>query len=244
MIDLVMCFAVTVSGSIAAPDDPPAPPVNLVGSASSLCLLLDNPKVRDELALEKEQLRSCMLLTEKTRARVIASYREMRRPAPSPRSEARSKAGSEAKSKSSASARDARALEASLAKETVDAIETILDGPQLARFKQIALQAGTVATFLDPSVKAALKLDDRQVTALVEIQNEARRTIQSAMKAGKVDREEIARKALALRQEGRTRALNLLSADQKATWERLIGEPFFTGEESPQDVGPKKEIEG
>ncbi len=218
---LAMILAIVLPLALPELDEPPR--VDLVGTSSSFSMLLEDTRVHKELGLTPDRARSCMLVAERTRNHLAAAYREARR------------GGS-----SSEAPRAPREIEAAHSREMIEEINAALTPEQLARFKQIALQSGTVATFLDPSVTRALKLDDQQKADLLAIQNEARRTIQADVRSGKLGREEIARKALQLRQEGRGKALALMSPEQKATWEALIGKPFFQDAGAPQDLNAKQ----
>ena len=209
---------------ISGPDEAPIARVNLVGTAASLCVLFDSPNVHKELGLSPEQAKSCAELAKTTRKRLAATYQAVNR------------TGSSA----DAQTRDVKDIEATFSKETSQALAKILTTAQLERLKQISLQSGTVATFLEPSVKEALTLNDAQVTAFNAIQNEARRTIQGDVRAGKIDRNAIRDKALVLRQEGRAQAIAMLSKEQKTAWDALIGKPFFLGDESPKDIELQK----
>ena len=140
----MMTLATVLELALPGPDAPPSQ-VNLVGSAPSLSMLLDDPRAQKELGLSPDQTRSCMLLAERSRNRLAAAYRSIKRP----------------DSSSEAPDREPREIEASYSMEMIELITKTLKPEQLARFKQIALQSGTIATFLELSSKALALLSPK-----------------------------------------------------------------------------------
>ena len=206
-IPLLATLALGLSGG----DSPP--PVEPVGSAGTLGLLIGNRLIQEELHLDEGQVRRCVALNDQTDQRMKATARAFR--------------DRESKHKD----QDAREIDRAFAKETREAIHAIFSAPQYARLVQISLQVGTVATFLDPSVSAALKLDEAQARDLQTIQDDARHTLQTELREGKLTNAGLRHRASELRKEGREKALDRLTSEQRQIWETLIGPPFLLGQD-------------
>ena len=204
----MLVLAAALSLVLQAPDLS-SPEMGLIGNTATLCMFVSDEKIHKELVLDEKQVRELAVLVATTRDRMKATSESV------------------SAETSRKARRDAPEIEKTFTKETGKAIAEVLTPKQLARLKQISLQAGTVSAFLDPSVKAALKLDEEQVRDLQAIHDEARRTIQREVRAGKLRRGEIQKRALVLREEGRAKALARLTADQKAIWDGLLGAPYF-----------------
>jgi len=111
----------------------------------------------------------------------------------------------------------------------------VLEGlrPQQAqRLKQIAWQEGGASAFSDPELLEALRLTDEQKKTIRTIQDEARRAMWVGPRPG-WPRPEDWKKAAESWKNARDQALDVLTADQKAMWTELTGEPFKGAIRSP-----------
>jgi Spy/CpxP family protein refolding chaperone len=107
------------------------------------------------------------------------------------------------------------------------ALAGILDAGQLKRLKQIALQQQGARALADPAVADALKLTDKQRGKARAIREDlARGTGNGFRRGGAGNREEARKKAEEARKAADEKLMNLLTAEQKAKWKELTGEPF------------------
>ncbi len=127
-----------------------------------------------------------------------------------------------------------------LGKEVDEAIDRILTAAQGRRLREISLQLRGGHALNDPEVAEALKLTKDQKAKLQEIQQEAMKDMQKAgLKAmGDAVRggfnpaafqqtsEQAAQKLKELWNNLGKRQMEVLTAEQKAEWQKLTGEPF------------------
>jgi len=118
------------------------------------------------------------------------------------------------------------------AESTKKAIEEILLPHQLERLKGIALQRAGVAALNDKEIQHDLKMTEEQVAKLKAINEEAAKKAQE-MFAGMRDLSpeerqarfaEMGQKMQESRKETETRLMNVLTAEQKETLEKMKGE--------------------
>lgn len=122
-------------------------------------------------------------------------------------------------------------------KETSDKLLAVLDEKQRERIDQLSLQRRGTAALLDDEVAEELKLTDKQRDRLEALRDESREAIQAAFEeADPDDRDAVRRKLDALRQKQSNRALKLLTAQQRKSFEDLQGEKF----EFPEPPGPPR----
>ncbi|HEY1379114.1 MAG TPA: hypothetical protein VGF55_20095 [Gemmataceae bacterium] len=104
----------------------------------------------------------------------------------------------------------------------------ILSSDQLKRFKQIELQSQLrtqgPAVFLSADVEKTLKLTDDQKEKLKNLAGEQRKDMQELRQGG--FNQESMQKMRTINKEYTTKAMDTLTADQKAKWKDLTGEPF------------------
>jgi len=104
----------------------------------------------------------------------------------------------------------------------------ILNDDQLKRFKQIELQSQLrtqgPAVFLSEDVQKKLKLTDDQKDKLKNLAGEHRKDMQELRQGG--FNQESMQKMRTVNKEYTTKAMDTLTADQKAAWKDLTGEPF------------------
>src|SRR5207253_4066195 len=91
--------------------------------------------------------------------------------------------------------------------------------------KQIAWQEGGASAFSDDELLEALQLTEEQKERIRATQEEARRTMLFGPRP-RGPRPEDWKKAADSWKNARDKVLAVLTAEQKATWEELIGEPF------------------
>lgn len=121
--------------------------------------------------------------------------------------------------------------------EVRTALKDTLKPEQLTRFEQIARQQMGIGAFADAAVVSALKLTDDQKTKLKDITQEIdqkrRDLFQDAQNGG--DRQAVFQKMAELSKEGTEKATALLTADQKKSWEGLLGKPFEIVRQRPNN---------
>lgn len=105
-------------------------------------------------------------------------------------------------------------------------LQGVLDKDQYARYEQISLQAMGVEAFNQEEVVTGLKLTDEQKTKLGEITSSMREETMSIFQGSQGDREGAMKKLTELRETTMKKVQELLTAEQKADWEKLIGKPF------------------
>lgn len=165
-------------------------------------LLARDPLVQAELALKPEQVKAVNELMDATDAQLWPVN-------PLPAAEGAEKAreiltGAEAK------------------------LKAILSTTQQARFRQIGLQYQGPPAVLNPDLAVEFKLTDEQrksIRSSVDKTQQALVKIDELARAGR-PRDFLDKARRAVRAELRDDVLELLDADQKAKWSRLVGKPF------------------
>jgi hypothetical protein len=112
-----------------------------------------------------------------------------------------------------------------MAKETDKLVADMLKPDQAKRLKQIQLQQQGAMAFNNPEVAKALNFTAEQKQKLKDIQDMVAKE-RAALRQGGGDRQEAAKKIADLTKKTNTEALALLTADQKAKWKEMTGEPF------------------
>jgi Spy/CpxP family protein refolding chaperone len=115
-----------------------------------------------------------------------------------------------------------------LAKASNEAIGKVLDEKQTKRFKQIQLQSQLrfqpAAAFQNPEVQSKLKLTDEQKEKIKKAGEEYGEKARELFQGG--FNEETRKKMADLRKETMDKITGVLTADQKKTWDDLLGKPF------------------
>jgi hypothetical protein len=111
--------------------------------------------------------------------------------------------------------------------ETEKAIKAILDGEQLERLKQVYWQLRGTRVWGDEEVVRAIKLTHDQRVEMATIRNEYDKSSRELTKVE--NRQEQDKKRDELKKSTNERLLAVLSADQQAKYDELMGPPF-TGE--------------
>jgi hypothetical protein len=126
------------------------------------------------------------------------------------------------------------------------ALAEVLDSDQMKRLKQIELQVKGSRAFAEPAVQTSLKMSSEQKDNIQSILADAdkdigelTKEIQKEFKSGNVQALQALRdKMTANAKETKVRCTSVLSADQKRTWQEMIGDSFKL--ESPKfDFGKK-----
>jgi Spy/CpxP family protein refolding chaperone len=118
-----------------------------------------------------------------------------------------------------------RAKMEEMRKEADKAIAEILKPEQVKRLKEIALQQRGGQALTDPEVASALKLTDEQKEKIKAIEADGRAAMRDLFQPGG-DRQEMAKKFEEFRKSQGEKFLGVLTAEQKAEFEKLKGEPF------------------
>ncbi len=114
---------------------------------------------------------------------------------------------------------------AEIAKDQDAKIAGILDDKQKARLKEIRLQARGPSALTDKELAEALKLTDDEVNKIKEIadamQKDMQEAFQSAGQGG--DRTAVREKTTKIRKDSTDKMLAVLSDEQKASYEKMLG---------------------
>jgi hypothetical protein len=107
-------------------------------------------------------------------------------------------------------------------------LDKILKPEQMTRLKQIARQQGGPAAYLKNENAKDLNLTDEQKTKLREIVTEHEKDLRELRGQGGKGgfSPETREKMESLNKEATEKAANVLTADQKAKWKELTGEPY------------------
>jgi Spy/CpxP family protein refolding chaperone len=112
-----------------------------------------------------------------------------------------------------------------LRKAQDEKVAGILNDKQKARLKEIGLQVRGASALTDKEVAESLKLTDDQVNKIKEIvdamQKDVQEAFQSAGQGG--DRTAVREKATKIRKDSTDKMLAVLSAEQKASFEKMQG---------------------
>jgi hypothetical protein len=102
----------------------------------------------------------------------------------------------------------------------------ILKPDQVKRFHQIQTQTAGANAFATPRVAEALKLTDDQKAKVQTINQETMESMRGLREEFQNDREGAMKKMAEIRKSATDKAVALLTADQKATWKDLTGDPY------------------
>jgi Spy/CpxP family protein refolding chaperone len=98
---------------------------------------------------------------------------------------------------------------------------------QSKRFDQIAIQASGLMAFADPTVASKLKLTSDQKSKIREIQESSRGQLQgfNFKDASEQERADFMKKMATNQKENMTKAMAVLTSEQKSDWKELTGDP-------------------
>lgn len=119
-----------------------------------------------------------------------------------------------------------QAMMRELGAEVKKELQGVLDKEQFARYEQISLQAMGVEAFTQPEVAERLKMTEEQKSKLEEAVSGMREQMMEIFQGAQGDREGAMRKMTELRESTRKKVMDLMTAEQKAEWEKMIGKPF------------------
>ncbi|NLF72323.1 MAG: hypothetical protein GX575_25085 [Candidatus Anammoximicrobium sp.] len=99
---------------------------------------------------------------------------------------------------------------------------------QIKRIEQISLQTRGLAALSDPKIAAELKISDEQKKKLEEARNASMEAMRAMFQGGNrdQDREQMRAKMQDMRKQAEEKVLAVLTADQKAQFEKMKGESF------------------
>ncbi len=109
--------------------------------------------------------------------------------------------------------------------ELARAFGGVLDETQMARYRQLDLQARGWTVFADPEVQKALNLTDEQRARLRELADTSDRTVRELTDAARTNRDEAVRKYGDFRTRTQEAINAVLTEEQRRAWNRLTGEP-------------------
>ena len=112
------------------------------------------------------------------------------------------------------------------AKAGMKDVEGMLKPEQTKRFKQIVFQARGPEALTDPEIAKSLKVTPEQAEKVKSLLEDQRAESRAAMQDSNGDRQAMMQAMLKLRKETATKALALMSAEQKAMYKEMGGEPF------------------
>lgn len=112
------------------------------------------------------------------------------------------------------------------AKAGMKDVEGMLQPEQTKRFKQIVFQARGVEALTDPEHSKTLKITKEQADKVKNLLDDQRAEIREAMQDSGNDRQVGMQKANAIRKSTATKALALMSPEQKEMYKEMSGEPF------------------
>jgi hypothetical protein len=162
--------------------------------------LLADKAVQDELELSAEQVRKARAAYEKDR-----DARERIESGP---------------------AGEANKLWREVLAESEKAVAAILSPSQLKRFQQIRLQQVGALALADPKLADELKLTEDQRKAIKVIVEGRAAKARAAVDDSTLAEREVAAKITEITTAADAAVRKVLTVDQKAKWEELIGKPF------------------
>ncbi len=167
--------------------------------------LLAVKEVQGELKLSAEQVRKAREALEK--------YQEALAETQIPSADARDQAEAERRWRQ-------------LGDESEKAVATLLTPVQIKRLREIRLQQAGAVAVADPKLAAELKLTEDQRKALKVIAADQQAKFNAVGTDPTLAPREKAAKMVELTKMTDAAVRELLTADQRAQWERLIGKPF------------------
>jgi Spy/CpxP family protein refolding chaperone len=120
-------------------------------------------------------------------------------------------------------------LRKTMTEESDKAVLAVLKPERAKRLKQIQVQAAGLNAFTMDDVETALKLSDKQKTAVKDATKDLQDDIRDLMQDARGDQEKMAaarKKIETMRTDAFDKVVNGLSDDQKKTWKDLTGDKF------------------
>ena len=110
--------------------------------------------------------------------------------------------------------------------EGMKALAGFLKPEQLDRFDQLLFQQRGAAAMLEPASVQALKLTEAQAKQVGSLIDAAKNRQRQVLQAAQQDEASSVPKLESIAREANTKALVVLSPEQKKAWRELTGEPF------------------
>jgi hypothetical protein len=173
-------------------------------------MLATNKSVQEELKVDEDQAKKLTALSEKNREN-FGSFRDL-------------------------SQEERREKMTKLTAENDKAVAEILKPEQVTRLHQIENQVGGANALLAERNADKLKLTDDQKKKVQDVLASSREKMTGlfGQGQGQGDREAAMKKMQEIRAESTKEAVNVLTDDQKKTWEELSGKPFEYKPEPPR----------
>ena len=170
--------------------------------------LLSNKSVQKELKLTDDQIEKAKAAATEQRETVMEKFQELRDLEPAEQQVKRT------------------ALMKEMATDSKKVTDALLKPEQAKRFVQISLQTQGVGAFMDEATQAKLKMTDEQKNKLKDIGEESGKQMMELREMFQSDRDGAMKKGAEIRKATTEKATAVLTADQKATWKEMTGEPF------------------
>ena len=107
-----------------------------------------------------------------------------------------------------------------------EALAKVLTPDQFKRLMEIDLQQRDYDAFGDTSVQGRLKLNKDQKDSIKTILHDTEKELQGIMKELKEGNFQAATKVTSIRKETKDRCTEVLTAEQRRTWQDMLGEDF------------------
>ena len=170
--------------------------------------LLSNKSVQKELKLTDDQIEKAKTAATEQREKMMEKFQELRDLEPAEQQVKRS------------------ALMKEMATDSKKVTDALLKPEQAKRFVQISLQTQGVGAFMDEANQAKLKMTDEQKNKLKGIGEESGKQMMELREMFQSDRDGAMKKGAEIRKATTEKATAVLTADQKAAWKEMTGEPF------------------
>ena len=170
--------------------------------------LLSNKSVQKELKLTDDQIEKAKTAATEQREKMMEKFQELRDLEPAEQQVKRT------------------ALMKEMAADSKKVTDALLKPEQAKRFVQISLQTQGVGAFMDEATQAKLKMTDEQKNKLKDIGDESGKQMMELREMFQSDRDGAMKKGAEIRKATTEKATAVLTADQKATWKEMTGEPF------------------
>ena len=171
-----------------------------MGMQASAGFLVGNKSVQDELKITEEQ-KEKWREAQKTIREKVGNIREME-------------------------PEERQAAMKEMNEATDKAVKEILTADQAKRLTEIRWQQAPGAGFASPDFQEGLKITDDQKEKLKGIMEEMGKDMREIFQESRENPREAREKIEALQKETKEKAMGVLTADQKASYEKLVGKPF------------------
>jgi Spy/CpxP family protein refolding chaperone len=170
-------------------------------------MLLNSPTVQKDLGLLEDQEAKIKEATDKAQTAMRELWSGMRDLSPEERQEKMKEIGKKMQD---------------LAEETKKTVEATLLPKQLERLKGIAIQVAGTMALADKGVQQDLKLSDDQIAKIKSIGEESMKKVRELFEPG-ADREAMRTKMDELRKDAEKQVMDVLTAEQKDSFEKMKG---------------------